>query len=251
MSSGDVGVDPRMMTLRQAAKRSGLSSTTLRRYIRSGRLRARLVPGRYGPEYVIAEEDFQTAGLFERQPTSAPQSQTANDESPEPEREAETERQLTAPRRKRERQTQLHDPLVAEDVVSGLLYRELLMKHEHLLVQYGMLRASGRQLYEMRKQLEQKAREAQRAVSALRRTRDKHAREIGQLRAQLRQAELEIAEQLEKNRNLATRLRTLQASQRTGQTARAIDRNFDKFIVGGSASEPPAPGAKPRDVDEH
>ena len=48
-----LGVDLSLMTLRQAADRTGLSATTLRRYIKSGRLRARLIPGRYGPEYVV------------------------------------------------------------------------------------------------------------------------------------------------------------------------------------------------------
>ena len=47
------------------------------------------------------------------------------------------------------------------DMVPGLLYRELMMKHEHLLVQYGMLRASGGRLYETRKEAQQQAAQAE------------------------------------------------------------------------------------------
>ncbi len=167
MSQADPpGVGTEMMTLRQAADRTGLSATTLRRYIKSGRLKARLVPGRYGPEYVVDDKSLEAAGIAPR----------ANDgEAPRP--------AATAVAR--------HDGAgFSGDVVPGLMYRELLMKHEHLLVQFGALRVSGQQLYEVRQEAEQRAREARRAVDELEQVRNRHAREIGQLKSQLRRAAL-------------------------------------------------------------
>ncbi len=41
------------MTVKQAAFYSGLSVPTIRRYIKSGKLSAKLVPGKYGDEYRI------------------------------------------------------------------------------------------------------------------------------------------------------------------------------------------------------
>ena len=46
------------MTLREAAERTSRSITTLRRYIRSGRLHAEKRYGRFGPEYFVAEADL-------------------------------------------------------------------------------------------------------------------------------------------------------------------------------------------------
>src|SRR5882672_5882707 len=51
------------LTLREAADRTGLSITTLRRYIRSGRLAAEKAPGRYGPEYYLSMEALGHAGI--------------------------------------------------------------------------------------------------------------------------------------------------------------------------------------------
>ena len=43
------------ITIAQAAKRLGVSSRTVRRFIKSGKIRAQLVPGIYGDEYRISE----------------------------------------------------------------------------------------------------------------------------------------------------------------------------------------------------
>jgi transposase len=45
------------LSLREAAERTARSVTTLRRYIRAGRLQAQKAPGRFGPEYFVTEED--------------------------------------------------------------------------------------------------------------------------------------------------------------------------------------------------
>ncbi len=42
-------------TLREAAQALGVSIVTIRRYIKSGRLKAKLVPSKFGESYVIEE----------------------------------------------------------------------------------------------------------------------------------------------------------------------------------------------------
>ena len=52
------------MTLREAAERTSRSITTLRRYIRAGRLRAEKRHGRFGPEYYVSAAELIQAGLI-------------------------------------------------------------------------------------------------------------------------------------------------------------------------------------------
>jgi DNA repair exonuclease SbcCD ATPase subunit len=216
--------DASLMTLRQAAERTGLSATTLRRYIKAGKLKARLIPGRYGPEYVVDEEALEEARL-DGQTNIPPR------EAP---RETET-RASDSPARR----NPSSPPEPGGDSVPGLLYRELLMKHEHLLVQYGMLRVSGQQLYEIRQEAEQKAEEARRTATELRRQRERHAREIGELKTKLRRAELEIAERETRVRELEQRLTRAEMELRNASTAKAMDAEFARVV-------PSAPGS-PRD----
>jgi transposase len=42
-------------TLRQASQALGVSMVTIRRYIKSGKLQAKLVPGKFGESYIIEE----------------------------------------------------------------------------------------------------------------------------------------------------------------------------------------------------
>jgi MerR family copper efflux transcriptional regulator len=42
-------------TLREAAQALGVSTVTIRRYIKSGKFKARLVPSKFGESYVIEE----------------------------------------------------------------------------------------------------------------------------------------------------------------------------------------------------
>jgi len=220
------GVGTDLMTLRQAAERTGLSATTLRRYIKAGRLRARLIPGRYGPEYVVDEHDLKAAGLQlrEEKPAAgtalAPASQAAGSIAP---------------------------PGGSHDMVPGILYRELLMKHEHLLVQYGMMRMSGQQLYEIRQEADRRAAEARRAAEELARIRDRHAREIGQLKARLRQMELELQEKDDEIRRLEVELKKLRIAERNARRALEIEQKFSRFFPGAAPpAAAPVPPPRPR-----
>lgn len=207
------------MTLRQAADRTGLSATTLRRYIKSGRLKARLIPGRYGPEYVVDDQALESAGV------SNDDAALGGPLEPEP------VRSVPAPPQPAHQQAPL--AVFQGDVVPGLLYRELLMKHEQLLVQLGALRVSGQQLYEVRQEAERRAREARQSAEDLEQVRNRHAREIGQLKGQLRRSMLELAEKEDEMRRLKERIRDLEMTVRNARTADSLDERYVRSFRDG------------------
>jgi len=49
------------MDIREAADRLNLSEATIRRWIKSGRLKAEMKNGHYGPQYFISETDLEKA----------------------------------------------------------------------------------------------------------------------------------------------------------------------------------------------
>ncbi len=211
MASGEGrGVDETMLTLRQAAHRTGLSATTLRRYIKASRLRARLIPGRYGPEYVVSKEDLEAAGL-----------ECANRSSP-PETRIPSELATTRDR--------IPAAGVEGEAVPAILYRELFMKHEQLLVQFGMLKVTGRRILESRQEFEERAAAADGSARELERLRVKHAREIGELKTKLRKAELEIAARSDEIREYRKTIRQLEIRLRNAETAQEIEADFARAL---------------------
>lgn len=56
------------MDLKEAARKLGISETTARRWIKTGRLEARVVDGPYGPQYEIDEEAVEAAKNFDKMP---------------------------------------------------------------------------------------------------------------------------------------------------------------------------------------
>jgi MerR family copper efflux transcriptional regulator len=50
-------------TLREAAQALGVSTVTIRRYIKSGKLKARLVPSKFGDSYIIDDIPVLTKPL--------------------------------------------------------------------------------------------------------------------------------------------------------------------------------------------
>jgi hypothetical protein len=210
-----------LLTLRQAAERTGMSATTLRRYIKGGRLRARLVPGRYGPEYGVELDELRHAGLWDgsSEPPAPPPGRGAIEAAPSP---AVTG--LIVP-------TPPSPPAVAAEGVPLTIFRELLMKHEQLLVQYGMLRVSGQQVHEVRREAERKALDAARVADEMVRIRDRHAKEIGLLKARLRQAELLLAEREEEIGRLRQEIQRQEMAARNANRAGAIDAEFQRAFV--------------------
>jgi hypothetical protein len=200
------------MTLREAAERTGRSITTLRRYIRSGRLHAEKRYGRFGPEYYVSEQDLTDAGL-------------------------ETEQRRVEPRLPEP--SNVPHPAVPADgrqdhgwlreIVPLGLYQELQMKHEQLLVQYGMVRAGGLRAVETRGRFE----EAKRTLARLRqqneRLRTRLESENERLRGELRSARLELEGKRLEVAALEEKTKALEMLSRNRVTDEAIDVQLRKL----------------------
>ncbi len=59
-------------TLREAAEALGVSIVTIRRYIKSGKLKARLVPSKFGGSYIIDELPLLTKPLSDNTLSTQP-----------------------------------------------------------------------------------------------------------------------------------------------------------------------------------
>jgi hypothetical protein len=195
------------MNLREAADRTMRSVTTLRRYLRSGRLKAEKTYGRYGPEYFVTEQDLQAAELlFENgQEKTASEALTAN-----------TEPALPA------------GPAV--DTIPLTLFQELQMKHEQLLVQYGMVRAGGMRVMELQADLESRNQEIvtlKQDVAVLKsRLQDSSTpfvRRIHEAELELKGRQLEIDALTEK-------VRGLEMLTRNSATNRSIESQFSDLL---------------------
>lgn len=190
------------MTLREAAERTSRSITTLRRYIRSGRLRAEMGHGRYGPEYLLSEEALAEAGF-----RPIPVERALVRPAPDPVALAPLEQALR------------------ESVPIGL-YRELQMKHEQLLVQYGMVRASGLRLMELRSDLDERERRLAESEAEIAALRQSAAREAAILRKRVRETELELEGRSLEAAALREKLRSLERAPRVAPVAGAIDQQL-------------------------
>jgi hypothetical protein len=197
------------MTLREAAERAGISVTTLRRYIRAGRLSADKRDGRFGPEYTVSEEELTAAGLdlgpldapraLVRRGASAPLAQ-ARDEEPA--------------------------PLTLRDVVPLTLFQELQMKHEQLLVQYGMMRAGGLRSMELQAEIDSRTKELEGARESVRRLRHDAEAQAGRLR----EAALELHGRSLEIDALREKVRALEMLTRNAVTTEAIDKQFRAVV---------------------
>jgi hypothetical protein len=197
------------LSLREAAERTSRSVTTLRRYIRSGRLVAEKLAGRFGPEYFVGEADLEAAGLSARSPAAAPTAPgtalALSDGSRVP--AAGLERVLR------------------ETVPLGL-FQELQMKHEQILVQYGMVRAGGLRVMELQAELDARRRQIDEVQAETARLKERLSREAGELRKRLREAELELEGRRVEAAALREKVRGLEMLTRNTVTNEAIDRQF-------------------------
>jgi hypothetical protein len=215
------------LTLREASDRTGLSITTLRRYIRSGRLKAEKSPGRYGPEYFVSLADIQGAAI--RIAAAGPRAED------EPVPESPSRSPVPAPSNGRSALAAgastapsggwLPETLVREMVPIDL-YRELSMKHEQLLVQYGMVRVGGQRLMEYRAEAEQLAEKLRRAEDAAQADRERVERELGFMKKHLRQAELELEERNQEIVELREKIKILEVISRNAITSESIEEQF-------------------------
>ena len=198
------------MTLRQAAERSSRSITTLRRYIRSGKLRAEKRDGRYGPEYYVSAEDLAAAGL---EPVKAPAGRSL------PARRTGNGLARREPAEGR--------PL--DESVPISLYQDLQMKHEQLLVQYGMVRAGGLRVMELQGELESRQEKLESAESEVSRLRDELRRGTAELRRRLEQAQQELEGRDLEVAALEEKVRALEMMTRNAVTSETIEKQFDRI----------------------
>src|SRR5262245_50543017 len=157
------------LTIREASRLIGRTPATLRRYIRSGRLAAAKEDGKFGEEYRIRREDLLALGFT----PASPEEET---------KDALVPSQAAVPAK------------IPQDVVPISLYNELLMKHEQILVQYGMIRAGGQKLLEFKADSEAKAEEIRRHQERYQALRQRALKEIGLLRKRLRESEIALEE---------------------------------------------------------
>lgn len=201
------------MTLREAAERTSRSVTTLRRYIRSGRLHAEKRYGRFGPEYFVSEHDLAEAGLD----LAGVQDETAGaTDSLQSAVSGETD---LAPRGSGGLQ-------VVEEAVPRSLFETLQMKHEQLLVQYGMVRAGGLRYMELSGEVEtlqgqlEEAREEKRRLIERQRQKDG---EMRQGRLEIEGLQLELAAAVEK-------IKALEMLTRNSATNASIEQQFSSVM---------------------
>jgi len=156
------------LTIREASLQIRRTPATIRRYIRSGRLKARKEVGKFGEEYRIRRDDLAALGFAAAGPEERP-----------------SESLVPVP---------VTPPETAASSVPISLYNELLMKHEQLLVQYGMIRAGGQKLLEYKAEADSRVEDLRLAEQRYQRLRSRAVQEIGFLRKRLRQAESQVEE---------------------------------------------------------
>ncbi len=193
------------MTLREAAQPTARSITTLRRYIRSGRLHAEKRFGRFGPEYYLSPQNLREAGLSVEQPLASEIPVAANlAVAPLP---------ATVPQEQN------------ASSVPVFLYQELQMKHEQLLVQYGMIRVAGMRSMDLQSRLDG----AKQKLAKLRERRGQGL-EDGQMARQLREAHLELEGRALEILALKEKVRGLEMLTRNEVTNETIDKQFSEVV---------------------
>jgi hypothetical protein len=208
--------------LRVAAQRTSRSVTTLRRYIRSGRLVADKLPGRFGPEYFVTPEQLETAGLDRSDAVAASADAKGSDRA--------GSALVASPGSSRSPASAPLDR-VLRDSVPVFLFQDLQLKHEQLLVQYGMVRAGGLRVLEMQAELDTRRREIDDAQAENTRVKERLAREAGDLRKRLREAELELEGRRIEAAALREKVRGLEMLTRNNVTNEEIDRQFSDVMA--------------------
>lgn len=165
------------LTIREAARRARLHPATVRRYIKQGRIQAVKVEGKFGEEYRIEERHLE---LLRQAASSAPATQVI------------ASREVRRPVSRVASGEALDHPL--RNFVHLSVYNELMMKHEQLLVQFGMIRASGQKLLDFKAELDLKNDEIKQKNQEIQELKRRIIKEVDFLTRHLREAEIEIEE---------------------------------------------------------
>jgi hypothetical protein len=187
------------LTIRQASEAIGRAPATIRRYIKSGRLKAEKEQGKFGVEFRIREEDLQTLGVVPGD------SLAVRETSPVPVRRGQPGQET------------------GQGLIPRELYSELVMKHERLLVQYGMIRAGGQKLLEYKAESEMKDALLAEREKEIREIRARSEKEVGFLQNHLRQAEIEIEDRNIEVSLLQEKVRRLEMAAAGAAAVRSFD----------------------------
>jgi excisionase family DNA binding protein len=163
------------LTIREAARRARLHPATVRRYIKQGRIQAVKVEGKFGEEYRIEERNLDLL----RQAAEAPPSTQVV-----PSRDIRRSVARVAPSEALDQHLR--------NFVHLSVYNELMMKHEQLLVQFGMIRASGQKLLDFKAELDLKNDEIKHKNQEIQELKRRIIKEVDFLTRHLREAEIEI-----------------------------------------------------------
>ena len=167
------------LTIREVARRVRLHPATVRRYIKQGRIKAVKVEGKFGEEYRIEENDLDLLRSAVEQPAA-----TLTEIVP-----ARESRRAIA---RMESAEALDQHL--RNFVHVSVYNELMMKHEQLLVQFGMIRASGQKLLDFKAEIDLKNSEIKQKNHVIHDLKRRIIKEVDFLTRHLREAEIEIEE---------------------------------------------------------
>ena len=219
------------MSLREAAERTSRSVTTLRRYIRNGRLHAEKRYGRFGPEYFVADSDLIEAGLHSLADAEERQRQERRAEplNKNGSVNGNVDAGGAVVRRSPAKPPAPRDEVSAGNQVPLHLYEDLQMKHEQLLVQYGMMRASGLRVMELQAQSDDRQRRLEDAQGEIRRLKRDLDQTRSELRAELRQTRLELEARDLEIAALQEKVRALEMLTRNAVTNETIDKQFEEL----------------------
>ena len=187
------------LSIREASESVGRAPATIRRYIKSGRLAAEKEQGKFGEEFRIRPEDLAALGVVRSETlpvrvASAPPVPAAW--TPEG---------------------------ISQQFVPRDLYQELSLKHERLLVQYGMIRAGGQKMLEYRAEAEMKDALLAEREKEIRELRDRSEKETTFLQNHLRQAEVEIEDRNIEIALLQDKVRRLEMTVASAEAVRSFD----------------------------
>src|SRR3989338_6382979 len=188
-----------LLTIREASRLIGRTPATIRRYIRSGRLKADKEIGKFGEEYKILREDLLALGFSAQSDLPArlgPSVPAAMEAEPK------------------------------ETLVPASLFNDLLMKHEQILVQYGMIRAGGQKLLEDKAAAETREEDLRQAEDRYQALRSRAVREIQFLRKHLREAEIEVEERNIEITLLQEKIKRLEMAAAHAATVDTFDRSL-------------------------
>lgn len=104
------------------------------------------------------------------------------------------------------------------------------MKHEQLLVQYGMVRVGGMRVLELRAELDSKQRELEASEARIARVRRKFREETQRLQQLLRRVELEQEGRGLEVAALREKVRALEMLTRNSATNATIEKQFSEVM---------------------